>query len=240
MVYPSPRRLVNSLLILICCHAGAVSAGMITLDTVDEGKVYWEEFTASGVPPFLNSWEVFSVSGSLQSMYGGYYESPPEGTGEIQVQGWVIFDLSAVIFDVFSATLELGLASSGHSLSTLSVNTLDAYTPSEISALATSPHTNAEAENLYDDISSGPLLGSASLANGSHSYDVGLNASAISLLNQTTGLIAFGLSHPDGSYHIDFSSSPRLVLQEASTMVPLPGTLWLVLLVLPFIRYRRS
>lgn len=234
------RRAGIKVLLVLCCHMGAASAGVITLDTVDEGEVYWEQFTASGFPPYLLSWSVFNVYGPLQSMYGAFYNSPPEGTGKIQVQGWLIFDLSSVTFDVFSATLELDLASSGAGLSSLSVNMLDAYTPGEISALAAGPNTLEEGQALYNDISSGPLLGSANLANGSDSYDVGLNAFALDLLNQTTGLIALGLSHPHGGFFdIDFNSSPRLVLKEASTMVPLPGTLWLVLFAIPLVRYRR-
>jgi hypothetical protein len=213
---------------------------MITLDTVDEGGVYWEKFTASGFPPYVQSWTVYDISRSHDSMYGAFYNSPPEGTGEIQVQRWLIFDLSGVAFDIFSASLALDLSSSGAGLSTLSVNVLDEFTPGEITALASGPHTPAQAQTLFNDISSGPLLGAVNLAPGGSSYDASLNAFAIDLLNQSTGLIAFGLSHPYGNfYDIDFNSSPRLVLAGDPTLVSLPGTLWLILVATPFFRSRR-
>ncbi|NND67549.1 MAG: hypothetical protein HKN19_08180 [Halioglobus sp.] len=224
------RNIATGLLVLLCCHVGTVSAGIITLDPTYEGGVYWENFTSSGFPGFP-SWTVYGISDSHLSMYGAFYNSPPEGTGEIQVQRWLIYDLSTVVSNILNAQLEFDLGASGAGLSSLTVNKLDAFTPGEISTLATGPNTPAQGHSLFNDISSGPLLGNVNLAQGNNTYDVALNINGVELLNQATGLLAFGISHPRGGfYDIDFNSSPRLVLEDDPAQMPLPGTLWMLLL----------
>lgn len=222
--------------IVFACQGYECHAGVITLDPVGSGEVSYERKDFLYPPyPFTESYrhddplnelalQQFRSAGCLCSLL-------------YLVNGFVIYDVASLGATVASASLELDFTLSSYGdLGYLAINTIDDFTPEELSALPPSglglPRALGEA--LTSDIASGVLLGTLDLTAGSGLYSVMLDSAATDLINGPGGLLAFGLyyapaSSEDGITQLDFNRGPRLVLHQRPQDVPEPGTLGLLL-----------
>ncbi len=222
--------------IIFACQVSIGQAGILSLDPVVSGEIsYLRENIL--YPPFSTtesyrhddpftelSLQQFSSAGCLCSVLG-------------LVNGFAIYDVSALGFPVEGASLELDfMLESYGDLGYLAINTIDDFTPEELSMLppAGLGLPLALGEALTNDIASGVLLGTLDLTAGSGLYSVTLDSAAVDLVNSTRGLLAFGLyyspgSSADGITQINFNRQPRLILDSHQQDVSEPGSLTLLL-----------
>ena len=224
--------------IIVSCQISVANANIIAQDAVGSGEILYilEEYVIP-IPTF----EVYGHYNPLTELFSDEYDSFDCRCDHLSlVSGYVIYDLSSVDFLVLGASLELDVNLS-EDTDNVVINTIDMFSPSVFSTLPVGYNVLplALGEALADDIASGGNLGSMNLTAGDGIYNVALNATAVDLINETGGLLAFGLSRPSYPYSfssIDFNSEPRLILTVAE-----PGTLWLILVaVIIFMRQARS
>jgi len=216
-------------------YAGGVSAGLIYLDPVSSGEIHYERrdyIVPPGYPPpppppppsinyvHESPLAAFSLlwANSAGCMCAFVYVA----------DAYLIYDLTSVVGGVQSAWLQLDLGLDGN-INVMNVYSVDSITPSELALLPPGGLSLAMGEMLYEDLRSGTLLGSQALSIGTSQYDVGLDISAINLINGTRPLLALALDHPISFYSqadISFRTPPRLVLEA----VPEPATFTLMLL----------
>jgi hypothetical protein len=216
---------------LFACQAYVGQAGIIALDPVDSGEVSYERRQYLYPPyPFTETYrhdapltdlalQQFSSAGCLCSfLYLG--------------NGYVIYDVASLGMPVVGASLELDFTLDVYGdPGYLAINTIDDFTPEELSALPPGGMTLplALGEALTNDIASGVLLGLLDLTAGSGLYTLTLDSAAVDLINGTGGLLAFGLyyspaSSADGIIQLNFNRGPRLILSEHTQDMPEPPT----------------
>lgn len=222
--------------IIFACQGYICHALSITLDPVGSGEVSYERKNFL-YPPFPIT-ESYRHDDPLNELALQQYRSAGCLCSFLYlVNGYVIYDVTSLGVPVAGASLELDFTLSSYGdLGYLAINTIDDFTPEELSALppAGLGLPRALGEALTSDIASGILLGTLDLTAGSGLYSVTLDSAATDLINGAGGLLAFGLyyapaSSSDGITQLDFNRGPRLVLHERPQDVPEPGT-WSLLL----------
>jgi hypothetical protein len=222
--------------IVFACQAFVSQAGIIALEPVNSGEVSYmrQQFL---FPPYPTT-QSYNHDAPLTELALQQFSSAGCLCSVLYlVNGYVIYDVASVGFPVGGASLELDFTLETYGdLGFLAINTIDDFTPEELSALppAGLGLPLALGEALTSDIASGVLLGTLHLTAGSGLYTVALDSAAVDLINETGGLLAFGLyysksSSDDSLTQLNFTRGPRLILSERTHDMPEPGT-WTLLL----------
>ncbi len=231
----------------LTCLAAPAWSDVMTLDPDYSGAVRHtvrSYFLPPDFPP-VPSETSYRNYAPLESLVQFEWASAGCLCGEFaETNGYLIYDLSGLFFTAVEAVLELDLDLEDFvDPNILQVYPVNDFTPAFLMGLPSGGVGGlplALGEALFNDLQGGSALGSIDISPGSGTYQIGLNAAGLDLVNNTGGLLALGLHHVQGEVWFDemlFNRPPRLLLRAA---VPVPGSAWLLLAGVLFLSRRAA
>ena len=239
--YTSSGLRLAACFLLIFGLSSPVNAAFISLDPTQSGEI---ERTALNIPGPLPVTVVSYEHRTNLGFLGAEGNFPSQASS---IAGYAVYDLSSIGFVPISAAIELDIAFSGEP-GELRITDVAMFTANDLLTLATGTLPNALGESLFNDLdpAGGVLDSGASYVDSSGLFGIPLSAAGLSEVTTASPYAVFGFNFaPDAplfaTSSLDLDSAPRLVLERDMTIsVPLPTTLWLLLLPVMLLLHRRK